>query len=263
MMETIVRFFQEGGLFMYPIGLVMAVGLAIAIERFLFLTRADSANRRDYEPLLISLRAGRLKEVQEITREPKSGVAHMLAEALLRLPQSRRRADLELAMEESLLEILPAVERRTAYLSALANIATLLGLLGTIIGLIQAFAAVAGADPAEKAVLLSQSISVAMNTTAFGLIVAIPLLLAHANIQGKSLAITEMLEIAMVKFLGCLERREGEANPQSTGSMAPVARPAQRPATTAAAPTATVPAQAAAQPARPVLTPATPRPSGA
>ena len=75
------------------------------------------------------------------------------------------------------MEVMPELEQRTHYLATLANVATLLGLLGTIIGLIQAFTAVAAADPSEKADLLSASISVAMNTTAFGLVVAIPLLL--------------------------------------------------------------------------------------
>jgi len=108
-------------------------------------------------------------------------------------------------MEEGLLEALPGIERRTPYLATFANIATLLGLLGTIIGLIAAFTAVANADPAEKANLLSQSISIAMNTTAFGLMAAIPLLLIHSMLQSKTSAIIESLEIAVVKFVNVLE----------------------------------------------------------
>jgi biopolymer transport protein ExbB/TolQ len=99
------------------------------------------------------------------------------------------------------MEIVPRLERRTHYLSGFANIATLLGLLGTVIGLIQAFTAVASASPAEKAELLSSSISVAMNTTAFGLIVAIPLLLIHSVLQSKTTQIVDSLEMAAVKFL--------------------------------------------------------------
>jgi biopolymer transport protein ExbB len=88
----------------------------------------------------------------------------------------------------------------------LANISTLLGLLGTIIGLIAAFSAVANADPSEKASLLSESISVAMNTTAFGLIAAIPLLGFHAVLQTKTLDIITNLEIAGVKFLNIIAK---------------------------------------------------------
>ena len=102
------------------------------------------------------------------------------------------------------METLPRLEKRTQYLATLANISTLLGLLGTIIGLIAAFTAVANADPAEKASLLSQSISVAMNTTAFGLMSAIPLLLIHAVLQTKTNEIVDSLEMAGVKMLNLL-----------------------------------------------------------
>jgi len=98
----------------------------------------------------------------------------------------------------------PNLEKRTPYLATFANIATLLGLLGTIIGLIQAFTAVAAADPAEKANMLSASISVAMNTTAFGLMVAIPLLLIYTVLQTKTTQLVDSLEMASVKFLNIL-----------------------------------------------------------
>ena len=118
--------------------------------------------------------------------------------------------DVEKAMEESLMEVMPRLEKRTHYLASFANIATLLGLLGTIIGLIQAFQAVANANPAEKADLLSASISVAMNTTAFGLIVAIPLLLMHSVLQSKTTEITDSLEMASVKFLNTVVEKRAE-----------------------------------------------------
>src|SRR5690554_2057720 len=99
---------------------------------------------------------------------------------------------------------MPRLEKRTHYLAIFANIATLLGLLGTIIGLIQAFTAVASANPAEKADMLSASISVAMNTTAFGLMVAIPLLLIHSLLQTRTTELVDSLEMASVKFLNLL-----------------------------------------------------------
>ena len=105
------------------------------------------------------------------------------------------------------MEVMPRLESRTHYLATFANIATLLGLLGTIIGLIQAFTAVAEANPAEKADLLSASISVAMNTTAFGLIVAIPLLLVHTVLQSKTTRIIDSLEMVSVKFLNAVDER--------------------------------------------------------
>jgi biopolymer transport protein ExbB len=107
-------------------------------------------------------------------------------------------------MEESMMEIIPQLEKRTAYIALGASIATLLGLLGTIMGLIQAFTAVANANPAEKADLLSASISVAMNTTAFGLIAAIPLLVVHSVLTAKTGAIVDSLEMASVKALNVI-----------------------------------------------------------
>ena len=111
-------------------------------------------------------------------------------------------------MEESLMEVMPRLESRTHYLATFANIATLLGLLGTIIGLIQAFTAVANANPAEKADLLSASISVAMNCTAFGLMTAVPLLLIHAVLQTKTTELIDSLEMASVKFLNAITERQ-------------------------------------------------------
>jgi biopolymer transport protein ExbB len=99
------------------------------------------------------------------------------------------------------------LEKRTGYVALASSIATLLGLLGTIMGLIQAFTAVANANPAEKADLLSASISVAMNTTAFGLMVAIPLLIVHAVLTSKTGDIVDSLEMATVKALNVFSRR--------------------------------------------------------
>ena len=131
---------------------------------------------------------------------------------LNRVRSARRREDIEQAMEESLMEILPRLEKRTHYLATFANMSTLAGLLGTIIGLIHAFTAVSNADPADKAELLSASISIGMNCTAFGLMVAIPLVLIHSLLQTKTTEIIDSLEMASVKFLNAItERAAGDA----------------------------------------------------
>ncbi len=205
-MMTVVRFFQNGGPFMVPIAIVLALGVAIALERYIYLARVLHANRRDYRRMTPMLVKGEVPELIREAQKTKSAVGRVYREGLARMQTSRRRQDVEYALEEGLLEALPSIERRTPYLATFANIATLLGLLGTIIGLIAAFTAVANADPAEKATLLSQSISIAMNTTAFGLMAAIPLLLVHAHLQGKTREIVEGLDIAMVKFLNFMER---------------------------------------------------------
>lgn len=202
---TVVGFFQDGGPFMYPIAVVLGIGCAISLERYFYLMNQMRINRRDFDRILPLLKQRRQRELADVTKKSSSAMARIIADGLNRRTSSRRRSDIEYAMEEGLLEILPNIERRTPYLATFANIATLLGLLGTIIGLIAAFTAVANADPAEKATLLSQSISLAMNTTAFGLMVAIPLLLLHSVLQSKTSSIVESLEIAVVKFLNLMD----------------------------------------------------------
>lgn len=202
--STVVKFFQEGGLFLYPIAVVFAIGLIIALERWIFLTKEKARNAKAFSEFLPLLRTTDVEKMQSFSRESRAPVTRIIACGLDMMKVSRQRADVENSMSEGMLEALPQLEKRTGYLSVLANVATLLGLLGTIIGLIGAFTAVANADPAQKSQLLSTSISVAMNTTAFGLIAAIPLLVLHAMLQNKTAAIVTSVEMAAVKFLNMM-----------------------------------------------------------
>ena len=206
-MTVIVQFFQEGGAFMYPIMIVMALGVAIALERYIFLTGCKMTNTRMWDKLIPLVKAGDFQQALNITSKSKSDISKVLTYGLSRVKGARSRDDIEAAMEEGLMEIMPRLEKRTHYVATFANIATLLGLLGTIIGLIQAFTAVANANPADKADLLSGSISVAMNTTAFGLMVAIPLLLIYTVLQAKTTELVDSLEMASVKFLNMIMER--------------------------------------------------------
>ena len=209
---AIVKFFQDGGVFMYPIVVVFAIGLVIVLERWFFLVKASTSNQRLWKKLVPLVTAGKYKEANDLARKSSAAVGSILSYGLDRVRSARRRDDIEKAMEESLLEVTPRLERRTHYLATFANVATLLGLLGTIIGLIRAFTAVAAANPAEKADMLSASISVAMNTTAFGLMVAIPLLLSHTWLQTKTTELVDSLEMASVKFLNSVtERAQAQA----------------------------------------------------
>jgi len=201
---SMVSFFQKGGVFMYPILLVFAVGMAISFERWVQLNRIWSANRKMWDSLHPVLVKGEFDKARQMVNKDKSSMAQMLGMGLARQGAVRRREDIEIAMEESMMEIIPQLEKRTPYVALLSNIATLLGLLGTIMGLIEAFTAVSNANPAEKADLLSASISVAMNTTAFGLMSAIPLLLLHAKLTSTTGHIVDSLEMASVKALNTI-----------------------------------------------------------
>lgn len=202
--STIIGFFQEGGLFMYPIVLVLAAGIAIAIERYIYLSAVRGANQRQWKELMDALSRHDFQRAMNLSQKSKAAIGKILLYGLERTKSARRRDDIETAMEEGLMEIIPRLEKRTHYLAIFANIATLLGLLGTIIGLIQAFTAVGAANPAEKADMLSASISVAMNTTAFGLMAAIPLLLIHTLLQTKTTELVDSLEMATVKFINII-----------------------------------------------------------
>ncbi len=208
MSTTLVRFFQEGGTFMYIILGVFAFGVAIAIERFFYLAMVKTRNKSIWKQILPLLAQGDFTRAEQIASKSKSDIARILSYGMDQNIQGSRHDDIELAMEEGLMEIMPKLEKRTPYLATFANIATLLGLLGTIMGLINAFTAVANADPAEKANLLSASISVAMNTTAFGLMAAIPLLLAFSYLQTKTTEIVDSLEMVAVKFVNLLRKRQ-------------------------------------------------------
>jgi biopolymer transport protein ExbB len=210
-----VSFFQQGGIFMYPILFVFLAGLGISLERWFQLSRARSINQKVWDSLYPMLSKGQLEKVRKAVSKDKSTISKMLGMGLSRQSGVRRREDMEIAMEESMMEIIPQLEKRTPYVALLSNIATLLGLLGTIMGLIQAFTAVANANPAEKANLLSASISVAMNTTAFGLMSAIPLLLFHAKITSTTGQIVDSLEMASVKALNSISIAHSQKSGQN------------------------------------------------
>ncbi|HZE92369.1 MAG TPA: MotA/TolQ/ExbB proton channel family protein [Rhizobacter sp.] len=208
--STALKFFQDCGLFIYPSILIMAMGVAIAIERFIFLNRARNENRKLWAQVLPMLQGGKFKEVLGVTSKSDAAIGKIVNYGLTRMQSPGRREDFDAAMEEGMMEIVPRLEKRTHYIATFANVITLVGLLGTIIGLIKGFTAVAQVNPAEKAELLSASISIAMNNTAFALMVAIPFLLIHAFLQAKTSEIVDGLEAAKISFLNLVQRLKAE-----------------------------------------------------
>jgi biopolymer transport protein ExbB/TolQ len=204
--STAVKFFQDCGLFIYPSLIIMALGLTIAIERFIYLHRARGDNRQLWDKVLPLLQKSQFKDVYSLASQSDAAMGKLVANGLSRLQSSRKREDIDAAMEEGMMEIVPRLEKRTHYIATFANVITLVGLLGTIMGLIKAFTAVAQVNPAEKAELLSASISIAMNNTAFALMVAIPFLLVHAFLQARTSEIVDGLEAAKISFLNLVQR---------------------------------------------------------
>lgn len=177
-------FFRHGGPFMYIILAAAVLIAAIAVERFRVIGRATRLNNsRFLEDLLRLVAAGKTENARLLCGKVDSP-ASSVAQALLVAEDRRREMLLDTADAEAALALSP-LSRRLSHLAMLANVATLLGLLGTIFGLITAFSAVGAADPSQRSAFLAGGISQALNTTAFGLIVAVPTLLIHSYLAGR------------------------------------------------------------------------------
>ena len=216
MFHSIAEFFKAGGAMMYPILLVGLVGLAIAIERWITIARAQKHTRNMWASVEPSLSEGDFEKARKIVGDDNKPLGRLLGAGLAMQGAVRRRDDVKTAMQETMTQIMPRLEKRTHYLGTFANLATLVGLLGTVSGLIGAFSAVATANPAEKANLLSASISEAMNCTAFGLGTAVPLLFLHALLTSRTQHLVESLETAAIKYLNVLSLRTSRAGQPGT-----------------------------------------------
>lgn len=210
--QSVAAFFHAGGKMMAPIALVGLIGLSIGLERWITLARARGATRKMWAKVEPALNAGDFDKAREIVGKDDSALGRLLGTGLAMQGAVRRRDDVEKAMQEGMMEVIPRLEKRTHYLGTFANLATLIGLLGTVSGLIAAFSAVAHANPAEKANLLSASISEAMNCTAFGLGTAVPLLFLHAYLSSSTQSLVESLETAAIKYLNMLSLRNARAS---------------------------------------------------
>jgi biopolymer transport protein ExbB len=202
MFTQIGTFFLQGGFWMYPIMGIQIVTMALILERYyaLFIKRSDNA-RDIVQSLEQDIKTVQLEKV--IARTGRAGhdaLATLANVGVQSAIDHSGREELQLKFDEVLIEESGRVENRIGYLAMLANVATLLGLLGTIVGLIQSFTSVGSASPAEKAKILSEGISVAMNTTAYGLIVAVPALIAFAVLQTRANKLSEDLNKAALRM---------------------------------------------------------------
>lgn len=204
----IIEFYKNGGIFMHPILFVLALGTAIIVERIIFLSRVWIDGNAFWNKIEPDIRANKLSDAIQQCKGTEAALPKVLMTAMekaMRIkPTKDDREELENHIEETMLSVMPQLERRTHYLPTLANVSTLLGLLGTIIGLIQSFQSITVADPSQKATLLAHGVSVAMNTTAFGLIVAIPIMLCYSYIQSRTIKIVDMLDAFSVKLVNIL-----------------------------------------------------------
>lgn len=185
MVDTIVLFFRQGGNWMWAILGVLVFAVAVMIERIIFIQFQNRIDTTAFVNKLIELiHKGSIPSAIELCSMSQAALPRIARAGIEEY--GKPPADIQNAMELAAMVEIPRLEKRTQYLSMLANVATLLGLLGTIFGLIDSFSAVSLADASQKATLLSQGIAVAMNTTAFGLIVAIPSLISYGFITERT-----------------------------------------------------------------------------
>lgn len=201
----VVGAFQRGGAFMYPILFVLALGTAIVIEKFIFLTRSYTPGSIIWKQIKKLILDNKRSEAAKLCKSSSVSLNRIML-AGLNASNNGNRDDVQNSIDEVMMEEIPVLERRTHYIPVLANVSTLLGLLGTIMGLIEAFKAIAVAEPAQRSMLLAQGVSVAMNTTAFGLVVAIPLMLAYSFLQSKTMKIVDSLDEYSMKLSNLLNK---------------------------------------------------------
>ncbi len=199
-MEFVAEAFEEGGWMMWPILFTSILVWGIAVERLVYLFFKASVPTASFlRKLEVVLMKGDLNAAINEAVASDSALGRIVHAGLLRV--SRGGGEVQAAIDEAALRELPKVERRTPYLAMFGNVAMLLGLLGTIIGMIISFGAVANAEPGEKAAMLSRGISEAMNCTAFGLITAIPALLWFAVLQGRTQKLVDDINEGSVRVL--------------------------------------------------------------
>jgi biopolymer transport protein ExbB len=198
-MQGFAKFLSDGGTLMYFNLGVSAVVLSMIIERLYFFLVRSSVNARAFlenvRKLVLANNVDRAVKLCSATAAP---VAQVAKAGLQRV--HRGEIAVAQAIEESLVDVTPLIKRRIQILWSLANIATLIGLLGTVVGLIRAFGAVAAAKPEERSNLLARGISEALNNTAMGLGIAVTCIIAHAILGAMSKRQTADLEAFSLKL---------------------------------------------------------------
>ncbi len=202
--EGVAKAFEQGGWGMYPIAGALIFAIAIMLDRILMLYFKANIDKETFlRGLKKHIYTGDLdKAISYCAGQKRTPLVSVIKSGLISVPKGEE--DVQAAMDEATLRESPRIEKRTGYLAMIGNVATLLGLLGTITGLIKCFGAVANANPADKAAILSQGISEAMNCTAFGLGVAIPSLVIYSVLQGRTQSMVDDINESAVGVLNLI-----------------------------------------------------------
>lgn len=201
--QTLQSWMAAGGMFMYPIVMVALMGMVLTLERLVYLTLTRKPPDL-LEKVLESIRRDSLEEARARTQTARGPTARVIRAAVKAHGSSL--AERETAMESALLAEAPRIERSLTLIGALASVAPLLGLLGTVSGMIATFNTISAVGTGNPR-LLSGGISEALITTQFGLMVGIPLLLVHAWLSRWAERREAMLEYDAIQAFG-LQKQE-------------------------------------------------------
>ena len=206
MFQTIATQFNAGGNFMWIILLVFAAALAVVLERTIYYFVYCSANTGKLIFTITSaLNGDKLTDTVTLLKKRHNPLYKLLYTAVERYHAGAPIEQIEEGVEETSIKELPKITGRISYLSLFANIATLVGLLGTIAGLQQSFSSLASAEAAQKAAMLASGIAQAMNTTAFGLIVAVPCMVLFTVLNNKQQALINDIDDAVVRIVNTMK----------------------------------------------------------
>jgi biopolymer transport protein ExbB len=212
MFEKLAQHYREGKEMMYFISIFQGVSFAIMIERVYVLYFKTRLNK---EAVLAGLRERIFRgdvmgAIRFLSDQPQSPLTRILKAGLLEVRHGEE--EVQAAMDEAAIHELPYLEKRTGYLGMISNAATLVGLLGTVIGMIAVFAAVASVSAADKSTMLSAGIAEAMNCTAYGLIVAIPPLVLFSMLQGRTQQLSDEINGAVASTINMVMRNKDKLN---------------------------------------------------
>jgi len=212
MFETIAEHYREGGFWMIPISVFQGVSFAIMVERIYVLFFKTRLNK---EAVLAGLRERIFRgdvmgAIRFLSDQPQSPLSRILKAGLLETRHGEE--EVQAAMDEASMHEMPYLDKRTGYLSMISNGATLAGLLGTVLGMIKVFAAVASVSAADKSTMLSGGIAEAMNCTAYGLITAIPPLVVYSMLQGRTQALQDDIKASVASTINMVLRNKDKLN---------------------------------------------------
>jgi biopolymer transport protein ExbB/TolQ len=207
MIQTIATFFNSGGPFMWVILVVMALSTAIVIERMIFYFIVCRVNAvKLISDLVKALKADGTDAAGKALRKGGSPLKVLLRVAVDRFGAQMSVGDVEEGIQEAAITQMPRMTARLNYLSLFSNIATLLGLLGTISGLQASFSSLAAVEASKKATMLAAGIAEAMNCTAFGLIVAVPCMVMYTVLYNKQQQLTKALDESVVRIVNFMKK---------------------------------------------------------